>query len=274
MDEIDPDPWAASEGLPEIADADSYADGRHESRRDPYENASLPTDREDGPLGLDEYGTSPDERERKENLSARLNRERPDFDRLDPDENDPRLAQDWRSDSRLDEETRELAEEEPVDPHLGSQVSVYDRPLHGVGSPAALGETHHSDTPWVGAQLERPGVAYRSSEADEIAFEDGPSLGGLGGEEIAVHEMPAEQADLEDAQASHEPYVILDAEAELDGPVPADSQVVVIRTGSEQPWEPEDLAVAMGLDPTPQNIEKARRLLEQLGPAAIERTVP
>ena len=46
------------------------------------------------------------------------------------------------------------------------------------------------------------------------------------------------------------------------------------RTGAEQPWDPEDLAVAEGRDPTPENIERARKELERDGPAAIERTVP
>jgi hypothetical protein len=46
------------------------------------------------------------------------------------------------------------------------------------------------------------------------------------------------------------------------------------RTGAEQPWEPEDLAVAEGRDPTPENVERARRELDRDGPAAIERTVP
>jgi hypothetical protein len=48
----------------------------------------------------------------------------------------------------------------------------------------------------------------------------------------------------------------------------------VYRTGAEQPWDPEDLAVAKGRDPTPRNIERARQELERDGPAAIERTVP
>jgi hypothetical protein len=46
------------------------------------------------------------------------------------------------------------------------------------------------------------------------------------------------------------------------------------RTGADQPWDPEDLAVAQGRDPTPENIERARRELERDGAAAIERTVP
>ena len=47
-----------------------------------------------------------------------------------------------------------------------------------------------------------------------------------------------------------------------------------VRTGADQPWDPIDLAVAEGRDPTPENIERARRELEKDGPAAIERTVP
>lgn len=48
----------------------------------------------------------------------------------------------------------------------------------------------------------------------------------------------------------------------------------VARTGAEQPWDPEDLAAAQGHDPTPANVERARRELEEEGRSAIERTVP
>jgi hypothetical protein len=48
----------------------------------------------------------------------------------------------------------------------------------------------------------------------------------------------------------------------------------VARTGAEQPWDPEDLAVAEGRDPTPVNVERARQELAADGAAAIERTVP
>ncbi|MFI7021884.1 hypothetical protein [Micromonospora sp. NPDC049900] len=47
-----------------------------------------------------------------------------------------------------------------------------------------------------------------------------------------------------------------------------------IRTGAEQPWDPEDLVMARGQDPTPENIERARRELAETGRAAIEKTVP
>lgn len=46
------------------------------------------------------------------------------------------------------------------------------------------------------------------------------------------------------------------------------------RTGAEQPWEPEDLAAAEGHDPTRENVDRARRELEEEGRSAIERTVP
>ncbi|KOX10931.1 hypothetical protein F4558_000229 [Micromonospora profundi] len=47
-----------------------------------------------------------------------------------------------------------------------------------------------------------------------------------------------------------------------------------IRTGAEQPWEPEDLVMARGQDLTRENLDKARRDLAEQGRAAIERTVP
>ncbi len=46
------------------------------------------------------------------------------------------------------------------------------------------------------------------------------------------------------------------------------------RTGAEQPWDPEDLAIAKGHDPSPTDVERARQELADQGPAAIERTVP
>ena len=47
-----------------------------------------------------------------------------------------------------------------------------------------------------------------------------------------------------------------------------------VRTGAEQAWDPEDLAEAEGRDPTPENVDRARRELAEEGPSAIERTVP
>jgi hypothetical protein len=47
-----------------------------------------------------------------------------------------------------------------------------------------------------------------------------------------------------------------------------------LRTGADQPWDPEDVAVAEGRDPTPENIERARKEIERDGAATIERIVP
>ncbi|GIH05655.1 hypothetical protein Rhe02_37220 [Rhizocola hellebori] len=55
---------------------------------------------------------------------------------------------------------------------------------------------------------------------------------------------------------------------------PIHRPAMIFRTGAEQPWEPEDLAIAKGQDPTPKNVERARRELAEWGAAAIERTVP
>ena len=70
----------------------------------------------------------------------------------------------------------------------------------------------------------------------------------------------------------------LSEEAELVGVADFKSDVgpggPVVRTGADQPWDPEDLAVAEGHDPTPANVEHAREELKRLGPAAIEKTVP
>jgi hypothetical protein len=59
-----------------------------------------------------------------------------------------------------------------------------------------------------------------------------------------------------------------------DRPTGPDEDRLDARTGADQPWDPEDLAVAQGKDPTPDNVDRARRELEDRGPAAIEKTVP
>lgn len=64
---------------------------------------------------------------------------------------------------------------------------------------------------------------------------------------------------------------LFDPTPEVAAAADADAHV---RTGADQPWEPEDLAVAEGHDPTPKNVERARHQLDDEGPAAIERTVP
>jgi len=46
------------------------------------------------------------------------------------------------------------------------------------------------------------------------------------------------------------------------------------RTGADQEWDPADVAVAEGRDPTPENVERARQELERDGAATIERIVP
>ncbi|MBM9507900.1 hypothetical protein [Actinacidiphila acididurans] len=47
-----------------------------------------------------------------------------------------------------------------------------------------------------------------------------------------------------------------------------------LHTGGEHMVDPEDLVRASGREPTPELIEKARRALEEHGPAAVERYLP
>lgn len=47
-----------------------------------------------------------------------------------------------------------------------------------------------------------------------------------------------------------------------------------LHTGGERPIDPEDLVRAAGQEPTPERIELARRLIEEEGPAAVEKYLP
>jgi hypothetical protein len=72
----------------------------------------------------------------------------------------------------------------------------------------------------------------------------------------------------------------MDEDAPIISGTPAAARTVdasgehAVRTGAEQEWTAEDLAAAEGRDPTPENVRRAQRELDELGPAAIEKTVP
>lgn len=189
----------AVDGLPEASDDDSYASDTAEASRDPGgAQESLPPDREDGPLALDDFGTTTAEQLRGESLDRRLARETPDVASRRPAEDpSPALAEDLDPDAigQLTEDTRLLTQIEPVDPHLGSAVSMYDRPVSGIPYGDGVG------------RLVRPSGGYTSEDSDEIAFDAGPTAGGFGNEELAMHEMPGQQVDLEERESSDDPYV-------------------------------------------------------------------
>ncbi|AJT68957.1 hypothetical protein [Streptomyces chattanoogensis] len=54
----------------------------------------------------------------------------------------------------------------------------------------------------------------------------------------------------------------------------AEQRPMELYTGSERPYDPEDLVKASGREPTPASLEWARRLIEEEGPGAIERYLP
>jgi hypothetical protein len=246
-----------AEGLPETADPDSHADEALDEVRcaDGPSPAALPPDREEGPLGLDDYGTSSAERDTLEPLRRKLLRERPD---TNPDS--VATAAGWLSDDRpddqaarrVDEDAELLLEDAPIDPNLGSAVSMYDRAVPGIPSLRTIGRLVWPDD-----------RGPLSGDPNLGAYDAGTSGGGFTAEEAAMHEVP-------DSELSEEAELVGVADFKSDaGPVGP-----VVRTGADQPWDPEDLAVAEGHDPTPANIEHAREELKRLGPSAIERTVP
>ncbi|MEU5238026.1 hypothetical protein [Streptomyces lydicus] len=54
----------------------------------------------------------------------------------------------------------------------------------------------------------------------------------------------------------------------------AENRPAELYTGSERPYDPEDLVKVSGREPTPRALEWARRLMAEEGPGAIERYLP
>jgi hypothetical protein len=164
----------AADGIPEYADDDSTAYDDVDSRRaaDGPEPYPLPGDREDGPAAIDGYGTTPEEQRRGEPLDLRLAREEPD---VAPD-----------ADLRGDGSDRPglWADETPVDPHLGSPVSMYDRSEPGLPSNERVGRLVAPDE----------GTAA-DVEKDEIATDAGAAGGGASAEELAMHPVPDDEVE-------------------------------------------------------------------------------
>src|SRR5690606_25953245 len=249
----------AADGLPETADPDSHANPEDGATRiaDGPEPASLPADRDEGPVVTElAFADEP------QSLESRLAQEEPDVTPADvPIDPDPGRAADVdpeRAD-RLADDTESLGG--PVDPHLDSKVSTYDRELAGVPGTDPVGRIARAD-----------GDGLTDTEPDEVAVDTGAAGGGFSGEEAALHEVSPEELEAE--QGESEPYIRDVDPDDIRATEPARERGLSPRTGAEQPWDPEDLAVAEGRDPTPENVERARRELEELGPSAIERTVP
>ena len=156
----------SSDGIPEYADDDSNAYDDVDSFRlaDGYDPSGLPGDREDGETATDEFGTTAEEQLRGEDLDGRLVRE------------EPEVAEAQLPGTRFND-----GQDGPVDPHLGSQVSMYDRPGLSPVSETKVGRLVETDA---GAQVD--------DEADNIAFDLGAAGGGANVEETAMHEIPPE----------------------------------------------------------------------------------
>jgi hypothetical protein len=173
-----------AEGLPGVADDDSSArddvgTGRVADGPDP---AALPLDRDDRPLAVDAFGTTPEEAREGESLDLKLSREvpdpalalpgtRPDAAATGPEAYDPdAISADLDA---VDPAT--LLDSGPVDPHLDSPVSMYDT---GVG-----------ERP-VGRLVEPDEGLGADNERDAVAYDAGSDGGGASAEELAVHPVP------------------------------------------------------------------------------------
>ncbi|MEV7612456.1 hypothetical protein [Streptomyces sp. NPDC089799] len=62
--------------------------------------------------------------------------------------------------------------------------------------------------------------------------------------------------------------------SEADKQPGKESRPAHLWTGGERPYDPEDLVMATGADPTPERVEKARKLMEEKGMTVIERYLP
>lgn len=178
----------ASEGLPEYADDDStaYDDVLSPRASDGPDPAPLPPDRDSGPLAMDDYGVTAEEQRLGEPLDLRLSRELgdPAAQTVDLDA-DPRLADEAVGEAaagQVVEDSAILGDQGPVDPHLDSQVSMYDR--HEPGIP---------DLEPVGRLVAPDEGSPEDTEPDEIAMDEGAAGGGASAEELAMHRVPPEE---------------------------------------------------------------------------------
>jgi hypothetical protein len=173
MDDSYPKPVSdpAADGLPEYTDDDSAAvDDVPPRAADGPDPAPLPPDREDGPMALDEYGTTAEEARLGEPLDQRLAREEPDLEPEVPADLPPVQEDDA------------LPAEDPVDPHLDSPVSLYDR-----------AETGIPDLSPVGRLVQPDEGAHGDAEGTEVAVDSGTAGGGASAEELAIHRVPPEE---------------------------------------------------------------------------------
>ncbi|MDG4767411.1 hypothetical protein O7632_25455 [Solwaraspora sp. WMMD406] len=100
----------------------------------------------------------------------------------------------------------------------------------------------------------------RDSALGQPPLEETPEVAAAVQDDTTVPSLVTTPDEEPDAPAFRQP-------AEAGGPPQ-------IRTGADQPWDPEDLSIAKGGDATADQVDRARRELEHDGPAAIERTVP
>ncbi len=184
-----------SDGLPEPADDDSNAydevtTSRAARAADGRDPAALPADREDGPDGLEEYGTGGPGGLRGEPIWRRLRRERPDVSPdsipMDPD---ARLNEEADPDAldQVADDSLEVADDAVLPEGTHSVVSEFDEAVTGVPLSDRIGRLVQPDD-----------GGFEDVDADEFARDAGSAGGGPSAEEEAVHEIRPDNQPGED----------------------------------------------------------------------------
>jgi hypothetical protein len=183
-----------ADGLPDVADDDSTAWDDVESGRisDGPDPAALPLDRDDRPLAVDAYGTTPEEARVGESLDHKLAREVPDPALSGAGERPDVVASPVAGESfdpdaistevdAVDADTALDLDMAPIQPNRDSPVSLYDT---GIGG----GDRGANAT--VGRLVEPDEGIGEDTEKDAIAYDAGAAGGGASAEEAALHEIP------------------------------------------------------------------------------------
>lgn len=172
-----------SEGLPGTADDDTTAYDDVESGRgaDGADPGLFPRDREES-MAVDRFGNTAEEQRMGESLDFKIARESletPDDDRMATSNlalADEAITEDAARQAPLD---ADVLDSDPVDPHLGSAVSMYDRPDPSGPVREQIGRLVGDD---------EGGPA--DQERDAVAHDAGAAGGGPSAEELAMHETP------------------------------------------------------------------------------------
>lgn len=178
-----------AEGLPGTADDDSTAFDQVDSPRvaDGPDPGMLPLEREDGPVAVDRYGTTPEEARVGEPLELKLRREEPD----------PAMAEAGpRTDTAPSPDEAEAFDAEPLDTAedvMDPDTALDEQQDEGVPPPHSPVSMYDVDgglrDEFVGRLVQPDEGGPLDDEPDAVARDVGAAGGGPSAEELAMHPL-------------------------------------------------------------------------------------